>query len=252
MGTRIAYVSGGGTGIGKAIAAALVADGMNAVLFGRREAVLEAAAKELSAAHPDSRIVYQVADLTDPEQVRSAVAGAAGQVGESVDVIVNNAGGTVPSRPGDGTRLSTEWHETFDLNVLTAVLLTNEAVSRLRRPGGRIVTVSSVAALRGSGGGPYGPAKAALHAWNYDLARNLGKEGITANVVAPGFVPDTEFWADGLSDNLYRSRVADTLVGRAGTPEDVAGAVRWLASPDTSWVTGQIIQVNGGTVLGRG
>jgi NAD(P)-dependent dehydrogenase (short-subunit alcohol dehydrogenase family) len=252
VGTRVAYVSGGGTGIGKAIASALVADGMNVVLFGRREAVLEAAAKELSAAFPDRQVGYQPADLTDPGQVRSAVAGAVGQVGEAVDVIVNNAGGTPPAGPGDGAQLAAEWRATFDLNVLTAVLLTNEAASRLVRPGGRVITISSVAAVRGSGGGAYGPAKAALHAWSYDLARNLGQEGITANVVAPGFVPDTEFWTGRLTDDLYRARVGETLVGRAGTPDDVAGAVRWLASPDTGWVTGQIIQVNGGVALGRG
>lgn len=251
MATRVAYVSGGGTGIGKAIASALVADGMNVVLFGRREAVLEATAKELGADHPDRTVGYVAADLSDPAQVRSAVDGAVGQVGESVDVIVNNAGGTPASRPGDGAQLASEWRETFDLNVLTAVLLTNQAASRLVRPGGRVITISSVAAVRGSGGGAYGPAKAALHAWNYDLARNLGKEGITANVVAPGFVPDTEFWTGRLSDDLYRNRVGETLVGRAGTPDDVAGAVRWLASPDTGWVTGQIIGVNGGVVLGR-
>jgi 3-oxoacyl-[acyl-carrier protein] reductase len=225
---------------------------MNLVLFGRREGVLEAAAKELTAAYPDSRVGYHAADLTDPEQVRDAVSAATGQVGESVDVIVNNAGGVVPSPPGDGARLAAEWHQTFDLNVMTAVLLTNEVISRIRRPGGRVITISSIAALRGSGGGPYGPAKAALHAWNYDLAKNLGREGITANVVVPGFVPDTEFWADRLSDDLYRARVAETLVGRAGSPEDIAGAVRWLAAQDSGWVTGQVIQVNGGAVLGRG
>jgi 3-oxoacyl-[acyl-carrier protein] reductase len=252
MGARVAYVTGGGTGIGKAIAAALVADGMNVVLFGRREAVLEAAVAELSDKYPDGIAAWQRADLTDPEQVRRAVDGAVGRFGESIDVLINNAGGTVPGQPGDGARIAAEWRETFDLNVLTAVLITNEVLSRLRRPGGRIVTISSVAALRGSGGGPYGPAKAALHTWNADLARSVGPVGITANVIAPGFVPDTEFWTDRLSDELYRARVAETLVGRAGTPEDVAGAARWLAAPDTGWVTGQVIQVNGGVVLGRG
>jgi len=225
---------------------------MNVVLFGRRENTLATTASELSAKYPDGVVTWQRADLTDPEQVRAAVSGAVGQVGESIDVLVNNAGGNVPSQPGDGAQLAAEWHQAFDLNVLTAVLLTNETLSRLRRPGGRIVTISSIAALRGSGGGPYGPTKAALHAWNCDLANTLGEEGITANVVAPGFIPDTEFWARGISDASYRRKVGETLVGRAGTPDDVAGAVRWLAAPDTSWVTGQVIQVNGGALLGRG
>ena len=119
----------------------------------------------------------------------------------------------------------------------------------MRRPGGRVVVITSVAALHGAGS--YGAAKAALHAWMLTLAQSLAPDGITVNAVAPGFVPETEFWADRLSDAVVDSRVAQTLVGRPGTPAEVA-AVAYLASADAGFTTGQIVQVNGGMVLGRG
>ena len=95
--------------------------------------------------------------------------------------------------------------------------------------------LSSVSALRGSRTGSYGASKAALHAWMFDLAAQLGRFGGTANVVAPGFVPGTEFWA-GVSDDVVQNRIAQTLVGRVGTAEEIGG---------------QIVSANGGMVLGR-
>lgn len=93
--------------------------------------------------------------------------------------------------------------------------------------------------------------KAALHAWMFDLATTLGAHGGTANVVAPGFVPDTEFWAGRLTDQSRTQRAAQTLVGRAGTPQEIASLIGWLLGPDGGWVTGQILSPNGGVVLGR-
>jgi 3-oxoacyl-[acyl-carrier protein] reductase len=149
----------------------------------------------------------------------------------------------------DGVRQN--WLASFESNVLTAVLLVEALRETIERNGGRVVLLSSVAALRGSGGGPYGAAKAALHAFVYDLARELGAYGGTANVVAPGFVPDTEFWAGRLSNESRRERAAQTLLGREGTPEEVASLICWLLGPDGGWVTGQVLSPNGGVVLGR-
>jgi 3-oxoacyl-[acyl-carrier protein] reductase len=163
------------------------------------------------------------------------------------------AGGAVPggdSAAGlDGVRQ--DWLASFESNVLTAVLLVEALQEALDRAGGRVVLLSSVAALRGSFGGGYGAVKAALHGYVYDLARMLGAHGGTANVVAPGFVPDTEFWAGRLTGESRRERAAQTLVGREGTPEEVASLIAWLLGPDGGWVTGQVLSPNGGVVLGR-
>jgi NAD(P)-dependent dehydrogenase (short-subunit alcohol dehydrogenase family) len=148
-------------------------------------------------------------------------------------------------------RVRRDWLASFESNVLTAVLLVDALREAIERGGGRVVLLSSVAALRGSGGGPYGAAKAALHAFVYDLARELGSRGGTANAVAPGFVPDTEFWAGRLTNESRRERAAQTLVGRGGTPEEVASLICWLLGPDGGWVTGQVLSPNGGVVLGR-
>jgi 3-oxoacyl-[acyl-carrier protein] reductase len=93
--------------------------------------------------------------------------------------------------------------------------------------------------------------KAALHGWVYDLARDLGAHGGTANVIAPGFVPDTEFWESRLTEQMRRDRLAQSLVGRAGEPAEVASLIVWLLGPDGGWMTGQILSPNGGAVLGR-
>ena len=144
-----------------------------------------------------------------------------------------------------------DWLASFESNVLTAVLLVEALREAIERSGGRVVLLSSVAALRGSGGGAYGAVKAALHGFVFDLARELGPHGGTANVVAPGFVPDTEFWAGRLTADSRRERAAQTLVGREGTPEEVAALISWLLGPDGGWMTGQVLSPNGGVVLGR-
>jgi 3-oxoacyl-[acyl-carrier protein] reductase len=113
-----------------------------------------------------------------------------------------------------------------------------------------VILLSSVAAQRGRAG-PYSAAKAALHGWAYDLARELGPHGATVNVIAPGYIAGTEFFGGRLTEEGHAARVAETLVGRAGRPDDIAAAVRYLAGPDSGYVTGQILSVNGGIVFGR-
>jgi 3-oxoacyl-[acyl-carrier protein] reductase len=245
---RRAVVTGGGTGIGRAVAERLAAGGDAVVIVGRRADVLATAAAEIDAAVGDRRVTTAVADLTRPDEVERVAADIGA---DGVDVLVNNAGGNFGEADGSGLAgVAAAWEADFRGNVLTSVLLTQAPLPRLSRPGGRIVTISSIAGLRGAGS--YGAAKAALHAWSAGLATALAPEGITVNVVAPGFVPDTEFWDGRRTEEIMASRLAQIPMGRGGTPAEVAAAVAHLASPDAGWTTGQILQVNGGTLLGRG
>jgi 3-oxoacyl-[acyl-carrier protein] reductase len=239
----LAVVSGGGTGIGAATAAALAGDGHEVVIVGRRGDVLAKAAAGIAGT-----VTPVTADLSVPEQV-ARVSEAVGD--RPVDVLVNNAGGYVGGDPSTPGGLVAQWRANFDANVLTAVLLTEALRPALRRrPGGRVILLSSIAAQRG-GGGPYSAAKAALHGWAFDLAAELGPDGITVNVVSPGYVAETEFFGGRMSEAGHRARVDQTLVGRAGRPADIAAAIRYLAGAAAGYLTGQVIGVNGGSVLGR-
>ncbi|WP_158843240.1 SDR family NAD(P)-dependent oxidoreductase [Saccharothrix deserti] len=230
--TRTAVVTGGGTGIGRAIAEELVARGLDVVITGRREDVLEQAADEIGA----RAVAF---DAADPE----AVDAAREHLPERVDVLVNNAGGLV-----GGDDLKRQWLAMYEANVVTAVLVTTALQPRLAE-NARVVTIGSIAGRRG--GGSYGAAKAAVEAWTAELAFKLGGRGITANVVAPGFIEDTEFFGGDMSEQRRSTLVAQTANGRAGTPADVAATVAFLTSPEAGHITGQVVAVNGGAHLGR-
>ncbi|WP_216898484.1 SDR family NAD(P)-dependent oxidoreductase [Nocardia alni] len=246
--TRRTVISGGGTGIGKAAARRFAADGDSVVIVGRRPAILEAAAAEINTALGADRVTTAAADLTEPDQVHAL----AEQItaGGPVDVLVNNAGTFFERTPDTLSGIAAWYIDTYRTNLITAVLLTEALLPHLIRPGGRIVSVSSIAALRGPG--PYGASKAALHGWSLGLARHLAPQGITVNVIAPGFVPATEVWDDMLTPEVEAARVAGIPLGRPGTPDEVAAGIVHLAAPDAGWTTGQILQINGGDLLGRG
>jgi 3-oxoacyl-[acyl-carrier protein] reductase len=227
-------VTGGGTGIGRAIALELVGRGLDVVITGRREDVLEQV--------PGVRAV--AFDATDPEAVDAALA----ELPDRVDVLVNNAGGNVTRRADGPTGLREQWLANYESNVLSAVLVTSALEPRFADQA-RVVTIGSIAGRRG--GGSYGAAKAAVEAWTADLAFSLGKRGITANVVSPGLVVDTEFFGDTLADERRQRLVAQTANGRAGTPADIAAVVGFLTSPEAGHITGQVVPVNGGAHLGR-
>lgn len=241
-GTRQVVVTGGGTGIGRAVARAFAGNGDQVVITGRREDVLADAVRSLGSG------VRAVAfDAADPEAVRAALA----DLPEQVDVLVNCAGGNTDigaEEPAGLADLAAAWRANFDANVLTAVLVTAALRDRLVA-GGAVVTISSIAAHRGAGS--YGAAKAAAEAWNLSLAGDLGTDRITANVIAPGYVEDTEFFRDRMTDARRATLIAQTHTGRAGTPADIAGTALFLASPAASHITGQVLHVNGGALTGR-
>jgi 3-oxoacyl-[acyl-carrier protein] reductase len=246
--TKTIVVSGAGSGIGRAVATRLVADGFHVTAVGRRKEPLD----QLAAQAGDQ--VGVIAADVSTELGAVSVATQVASAGLTCAGVVNAAGGIAGAAAADVDRLAAirlDWQASFESNVLTAVLLTEALRELIERDGGRVVLMSSVAALRGSGGGPYGAMKAALHGWVYDLAGDLGPCGGTANVVAPGFVPDTEFWAGRLNEDSRRRRAGQTLLGREGRPDEIASLIAWLLGPDGGWVTGQIISPNGGVVLGR-
>ena len=237
---RQVIVTGGGTGIGRAVAAAFRAAGDAVTITGRRVDVLERTAKELGVA----AVPF---DASDPAAVGAALA----DLPQDVDVLVSNAGGNTDlDRPDpEGlAELAANWLANFSANVLSAVLVTTALTPRIADHG-RIVTVGSIAARYGAGS--YGPAKAAIEAWTITVATELGPRGITANVVAPGLVLDTEFFRGRLDEAGIRQRVDATRNKRPGRVEDVAATVRFLAAPEAGHITGQVIHVNGGAYLGR-
>ncbi|MGH3329077.1 MAG: SDR family oxidoreductase [Streptomycetales bacterium] len=239
---REVIVTGGGTGIGYAVAETFVRAGDRVTVTGRRKDVLEAAAERLGARH----VAF---DASDPV----AVSAALDLLPERVDVLVNNAGGNADfDRSSASERsladLAAAWRANLDANLLSAVLVTAALAPRLADDA-RVVGIGSIAARRGAGS--YGAAKAALEAWAADVAAELGGRGITVNVVSPGLVPDTDFFRDRPMDALVRNRVAETRNHRPGTPADIAAAVRFVTSPEAGHVTGQVIHVNGGAYLGR-
>ncbi|MDQ4215569.1 SDR family oxidoreductase [Microbacterium capsulatum] len=241
-----AVVSGGGTGIGLASASRLARDGFDLVIIGRREGVLQEAAAQIVRETPAATVRTIVADLQDPADVERA----AGEIEGPVDVLLNNAGGNVLDRGEGVAGLAAHFEANFRLNVLTAVLLTETLLPRITRPGGRIISITSIAALRGANG--YGAAKAAIHGWMMGLAEQIAGDGVTVNAVAPGYVPDTGFWEGRRTPEIRASRLVGVLMNRPGTPDEVAGAVSYLAGPEAGWTTGQILQVNGGALFGRG
>ncbi|WP_330267552.1 SDR family oxidoreductase [Streptomyces griseorubiginosus] len=244
---RNVVISGGGTGIGRAAAQVFAAEGDRVLLLGRRAEVLEKAGVPGASTY--------AADLADVDAVRGVVGFVERELG-TVDVLIHSAGGTGQLEPavegGDALdAVAHNWTVNFRLNLLTAALLTEGLKERLASPGGRVLFVSSIAAYRGSGSGAYGAAKAGLHPYAHDLARELGPRGITANVVAPGYVEDTEFFGAAIDPARRERLVGDTVTGRAGTPGDIAATLHWLASVGAGHVTSQVVQVNGGAERGH-
>jgi 3-oxoacyl-[acyl-carrier protein] reductase len=248
QGNRVAVVTGGGTGIGKAIAAGLAQDGFEVVIVGRRPEVLAAAAEALNVNGGPGPVSWRAADLADPRAVQELADGLRADHG-SIDALVNNAGSASRATPADLSDLADLWRGMFDQNVLTAVLLTQALLPALPRPGGRIVLIGSMTSRTGGGAAAYGAAKAALNGWVLALSNDHAAEGISANVVLPGYVPGTELGGGGpMPPELHDRIVSRIAAGRPGLPEDTAALVRFLVSEPAGFLTGQVIEVNGGTL----
>ena len=240
---RVALVTGASRGIGRAVALRLAAAGASVVAGARedhaREAVREAVEAGGAAAHVSL-------DVTDADSVRQAVQAAVDGFGR-IDILVNNAGIvndqlTVRMKPA-------EWDAVLATN-LTGAFTCCQAVLRpmLKQRSGRIINVGSVVGQSGNPGqANYAATKAGLTGFTKSLAREVASRGITVNVVAPGMI-DTDMIAglDGRAREVMAGRIPQ---GRLGRPDDVASAVCFLASDEASYITGQVLGVNGGMYM---
>jgi 3-oxoacyl-[acyl-carrier protein] reductase len=243
---RTVVITGGGTGMGKAMAGAFAADGDAVVILGRRQGPLERTAQEIGR-----RISWRVCDVSQPNQLEEFASWLTVAVASTVDVLINNAGGVSSVDEAASLEKAAEYAwDTLSANLVGAYLMTRALLPRLRRPGGRIVNISSIAAFRG-GGDMYSAAKAGLVGLTYSLAQELGPDGITVNAIAPGMVLGTEFFGDRMTDERRERTVGQTPMRRPGTSEDVAAAALYLASDAASFVTGEVLHVNGGWTFGR-
>lgn len=249
---RRALVTGGGSGIGLAVAEALVADGAQVTICGRTEAkLIEATGTIGASARGGGAVRHVVADVTVEEQVAEAIAFAAD--GGGLDMLVANAGGSLHIGPFESADEATV-RATIDLNLMGTVLCIKHAVAPMRQAGGgAIVAVSS-----GAGSFPhrhlwaYGASKAGIdHACRY-AAEELGGDGVRVNTVQPGIVDDELMSFITAGGALMDDYLENMPLGRAGRVEDVAAAVRFLLGPDSSWITGANLPVDGGHHLRRG
>jgi len=243
---RAVLVTGASRGIGAAAARVFAASGDRvAVHYGaRRDAAIG-----VCEALPGNGHIVAGADLTDPGAVQRMVEEVASALGR-IDVLVNNAG---VYEPHAATETSYEewqaaWTHTLGVNLAGAANVT-WCVLRHMGAGGRIVNVASRGAFRGEPNHPaYGASKAGLIAFGQSMARALGDRRISVTAVAPGFV-ETEMAAEELTGESGRRRRAESPLGRVATPEEVAAAVHYLASPEAELASGAVLDVNGASYL---
>jgi 3-oxoacyl-[acyl-carrier protein] reductase len=242
---RVALVTGASQGIGHACALALARCGASVALAARSQQKLDELAHQISAA--GGRATPFPMDVSDEEQIKSGIKAAIAQFGK-VDILVNNAGITKDQLVMRMKRA--DWDAVLNTNLTSAYLCTQQVISSmLKQRWGRIINITSVFGQIGQAGqANYASSKAGLIGLTMALARELASRSITCNAVAPGFI-ETSMTAV-LGEEFKQGAMKQIPLGRIGTPDDVANAVAFLASEEASYITGHVLNVNGGLLMG--
>ena len=242
---RVALVTGASQGIGKACAIKLAECGASVALAARNREKLEEVAAQITGAGQNAATFAM--DVADDDQVKMASKAALQHFGK-VDILVNNAGITRDQLIMRMKR--SDWDAVIQTNLTSAYLCIQQVIgSMLKQRWGRIINITSIFGQIGQAGqANYAASKAGLIGLTMAVAREVASRNITCNAVAPGFI-ETAMTAS-LDDNLKQSAVNMIPLGRVGSPEDVANAVRFLASDEASYITGHVLNVNGGMFMG--
>jgi NAD(P)-dependent dehydrogenase (short-subunit alcohol dehydrogenase family) len=241
---RVVIVTGAGTGIGRACALAMAREGARLALVGRRQEKLEDLAKEIGSS---ARVI--AADVSKKADIENLIARTVAEFG-GINVLLNNAG---VLHVGNVEQITEEqWDQTFNINVRGLWLLSRAVLPHMRKAGGgAIINVASVLGINGARNrASYAPSKGAVVLLTKCMAIDHGHENIRVNAICPSFV-ETDLTAAVLStapdpQAVRRERVAVHPLGRLGKPEDIAGLAVYLASDESSWVTGSVFPVDGG------
>ncbi len=242
---RVALVTGASQGIGHACALKLAEAGATVAVAARNQQKLDELVAQIGAA--GGKAAAFTLDVSDEEQIKSVLKAALAQFGK-IDILVNNAGITRDQLVMRMKRA--DWDVVLNTNLTSAYLCIQQVIgSMLKQRWGRIINVTSVFGQTGQAGqANYAASKAGLIGLTMAIAREVGSRNITCNAVAPGFI-ETAMTA-ALSDEIKQAGLKMIPLGRIGTPEDVAGAVHFLASEEASYITGHVLNINGGMLMG--
>jgi len=240
---KVALISGGAGGIGAATARLLAKEGAAVVIADLLDD--EGRAAEAQIAESGGKALFVHLDVTSQESWRNAVQAAVASFGK-LDILVNNAG--ISHRTGVEETTSEAWDRVMDVNVKGVFLGTQAAIPEMRKAGGgSIINISSIYGLVGSGGSAsYHASKGAVRIFNKSTAIQYASENIRANSVHPGFIDTPMTRAHHDNPNIREERVAKTPIGRMGRPEDIAAGILYLASDESSFVTGAELVIDGG------